>query len=60
LTADGTGAPGEHEAPQTPSPESTDAAGLDDAELALMLATATGMGRAQLRELIQRRARRRR
>ncbi len=32
---------------------------LDDAELALMLATATGMGRAQMRELIQRRARER-
>ncbi|WP_136193080.1 hypothetical protein [Actinomyces procaprae] len=31
----------------------------DDAELALMLATATGMGRAQLRELIERRARER-
>ncbi|MDU0349438.1 hypothetical protein [Actinomyces sp. MRS3W] len=36
----------------------TPAAEPDDDELALMLATATGMGRAQLRALMERRARR--
>ncbi|MBW3070296.1 MULTISPECIES: hypothetical protein [unclassified Actinomyces] len=53
MTADCTGASGpESEQAHTPAEP-------DDAELARMLVTATGMGRAQLRDLIERRARER-